>query len=154
MSWIKTNFLWMMYRNGWATKKDQEVVLAIRITKDAFNDILKNAVASTFKPDLYASKEDYEMAKLASQVRLQWDPDHDPNGKSVVRRAIQLGIRGEILQRFASGEIIESITDISEFVKEQHVLVKEGRLEELMIPEESVYAVEDEFTKKQIYVDT
>ena len=24
MSWIKTNFLWMMYRSGWATKKNQE----------------------------------------------------------------------------------------------------------------------------------
>ena len=25
MSWIKTNFLWMMYRSGWGTKPGQEV---------------------------------------------------------------------------------------------------------------------------------
>ena len=25
MSWIKPNFLWMMYRCGWATKEGQEV---------------------------------------------------------------------------------------------------------------------------------
>lgn len=24
MTWIKPSFLWMMYRSGWATKKDQE----------------------------------------------------------------------------------------------------------------------------------
>lgn len=24
MSWIKPNFLWMMYRSGWATKEGQE----------------------------------------------------------------------------------------------------------------------------------
>lgn len=29
MSWIKPNFLWMMYRCGWATKENQEVVLAV-----------------------------------------------------------------------------------------------------------------------------
>src|SRR5579872_7043022 len=28
MSWIKPNFLWMMYRSGWATKPDQHVILA------------------------------------------------------------------------------------------------------------------------------
>jgi len=26
MTWIKTNFLWMMYRSGWACKKNQEVI--------------------------------------------------------------------------------------------------------------------------------
>jgi Domain of unknown function (DUF4291) len=29
MSWIKPNFLWMMYRAGWAEKPNQEHILAI-----------------------------------------------------------------------------------------------------------------------------
>ncbi len=29
MSWIKPNFLWMMYRCGWAGKENQERVLAL-----------------------------------------------------------------------------------------------------------------------------
>jgi hypothetical protein len=44
MSWVKTNFLWMMYRCGWASKANQERVLAVRITRDAFNTILANAL--------------------------------------------------------------------------------------------------------------
>lgn len=28
MSWMKPNFLWMMYRSGWGTKENQEVTLA------------------------------------------------------------------------------------------------------------------------------
>src|SRR5665647_2460931 len=44
MSWIKPNFLWMMYRCGWATKPDQEVVLAVWIARDAFDEILSLAV--------------------------------------------------------------------------------------------------------------
>jgi hypothetical protein len=44
MSWIKPNFLWMMYRCGWASKEGQEVVLAIWIARAAFDEILAQAV--------------------------------------------------------------------------------------------------------------
>lgn len=30
MSWIKPNFLWMMFRSGWGTKEGQEVTLPLR----------------------------------------------------------------------------------------------------------------------------
>ena len=50
MSWIKPNFLWMMYRSGWGTKEDQEVTLAVRLRRDAFDEILGLAVHSTFVP--------------------------------------------------------------------------------------------------------
>src|ERR1700758_2929548 len=43
MSWIKPNFLWMMYRCGWASKKDQERVLAIWINKTHFEKIISCA---------------------------------------------------------------------------------------------------------------
>ena len=33
MSWIKPNFLWMMYRAGWATKEGQEHILAVRLRR-------------------------------------------------------------------------------------------------------------------------
>src|SRR5215471_18514732 len=48
MSWIKPNFLWMMYRCGWGTKEGQEVVLAVWLRRAAFDAILKEAVHSTF----------------------------------------------------------------------------------------------------------
>ena len=34
MSWIKPNFLWMMYRSGWATKPGQERVLAVWLDRE------------------------------------------------------------------------------------------------------------------------
>src|SRR4051812_10291895 len=43
MSWIKPNFLWMMYRCGWATKENQEMVLAIRLGRPGFDEILRRA---------------------------------------------------------------------------------------------------------------
>src|ERR687887_389011 len=44
MSWIKPNFLWMMYRSGWGTKEGQEVTLAISLRRNAFDSLLAKAV--------------------------------------------------------------------------------------------------------------
>src|SRR5688500_16930208 len=44
MTWIKPNFLWMMYRSGWGTKPEQEVILAVRLRRSAFGEILAQAV--------------------------------------------------------------------------------------------------------------
>src|SRR5690349_2623348 len=95
MSRIKPNFLWMMYRSGWGTKDGQEVTLAIWLRRAAFEEILLQAVPSSFTPDMYASHDDWQAAVARSAVRLQWDPDHDPHGRPLARRAIQLGLRGD-----------------------------------------------------------
>src|SRR5688572_14610926 len=48
MSWIKPNFLWMMYRSGWAAKENQERILAVRLKSRFFESLLERAVPSTF----------------------------------------------------------------------------------------------------------
>ena len=118
MSWIKPNFLWMMYRSGWGTKEGQEVTLAVRLRRDAFDEILRLAVHSTFVPEVYETDEAWKRAVAGSDVRLQWDPDHGPSGNPVERRAIQLGLRGDVLARYAR-EWLLGVEDISDFVAEQ-----------------------------------
>ena len=49
MTWVKPNFMWMMYRAGWATKENQERILAIKIKHEGFNKILTEAVHSSCK---------------------------------------------------------------------------------------------------------
>ena len=88
MSWVKPNFLWMMYRSGWGTKEGQEVTLAVWLWRAAFDAILRQAVHSTFVPEGYSNEADWRRAVAESSVRLQWDPDHDPIGDKVERRAI------------------------------------------------------------------
>lgn len=121
MSWIKPNFLWMMYRSGWGAKEGQEVILGLRVRRSFFDGVLAQAVASTYQPDRYASREAWKAAVDASEVRLQWDPDHDPQGGKLARRAVQLGLRGKILEAFAGRELLEVI-DMSSFVGEQRPL--------------------------------
>jgi hypothetical protein len=136
MTWIKPNFLWMMYRSGWGTKADQEVTLAVRLTRAGFESFLADAVPSSFVPALYATRGAWNEAVAASDVRLQWDPDHDPAGRPLERRAIQLGLRRGALERYATSALL-GIEDVSAFVAEQR-----GRApEELVVPRERVYPV-------------
>ena len=60
-----------------------------------------------------------KLAVKESQVRLQWYPDHDPKGTPLTRRAIQLGLRGSVLQEYGRKAIVE-IINMSEFVEAQH----------------------------------
>ncbi len=116
MSWIKPNFLWMMYRAGWASKPNQERILAIEISIQNFKHILESAVYSSYQPDIYQTQENWKTALEQSEVRLQWDPDHDPWGRKLERKAIQLGMKGDILEEFATKWVI-AIEDITDFVK-------------------------------------
>jgi Domain of unknown function (DUF4291) len=147
MSWIKTNFLWMMYRSGWGTKVHQEVILAIWIKRSAFDEILKAAVYSTYEPEIYSSKSEWQKALKGSEVRLQWDPDHNPSGAKLQRRAIQLGLRGTFLAAYARDWIVH-VENISEFVYQQRQSIQSNCVE-LITPRETVYPVADaEITQK------
>jgi hypothetical protein len=137
MSWVKPNFLWMMYRCDWASKPGQEAVLAVRLRRSFFDELLAAAVASSFEASGLASRDEWRRAVEASDVRLQWDADHDPLGKPLQRRAIQLGLRGRALARYGHEEAL-SIEDVTSFVKEQAQRLP-NELDALLVPEESVY---------------
>lgn len=141
MSWIKPNFLWMMFRSGWATKQDQEHVLAVRLKRSFFDELLRSNVPSTYDPKRFGTHERWRAAVESSEVRLQWDPDHDPLGRPVARRAVQLGLRGETLRNYATREIV-SIDDITAFVAEQRLRLRDD-LADLHLPEECVYRPSD-----------
>lgn len=149
MTWIKPNFLWMMYRNGWGTKEGQEVVLAIHLKRNSFETYLKNAVYSSFKPELYTSYDSWQKDVQKSNIRLQWDPDHDPYGSKLERRAIQIGLRKEFIKSYAQEDILE-IEDISEFVGEQYKLVTSQNLESLVIPKEKPLIFKDEVLNRYL----
>lgn len=149
MTWIKPNFLWMMYRNGWGTKEGQEVVLAIHLKLEAFERYLSKAVWSSYNSDIYTDREDWQTAVKSSSVRLQWDPDHDPYGKKLDRRAIQIGIRGEEIKQFAKEDILK-IEDISPFVAEQYKHVQNNDLDQLLIFEEKPFIFENQTINKHL----
>jgi hypothetical protein len=152
MSWIKPNFLWMMYRSGWGTKEHQEVTLGLRIRRVFFDSILAAAVPSSWDREQFATEAEWSQAVSRSSVRLQWDPDHNPSGAKLERRAIQLGLRGEILEAFGTRELIEVI-DLSEFVAEQRSTLSTNGTSALLTPRERVYRPADPSVAMQLRLD-
>lgn len=145
MSWIKPNFLWMMYRSDWGQSEGQEIVLALRIKRKFFDSLLTQAVPSSFDSQKFASRNEWVAAVEKSDVRLQWDPDHMPNGEKCERRAIQLGLRGATLEAYGKRELLEVI-DMSDFIAEQRQHIrdwKNGTNGTLLTPTENVYVSAD-----------
>jgi hypothetical protein len=142
MSWVKPNFLWMMYRSGWGTKENQETTLGLRIRRAFFDSVLAQAVPSSWDRDAFPTREEWQRAVSRSAVRLQWDPDHHPKGPKLDRRAIQLGLRGEVLRAFATTELVEVI-DLTAFVEEQRGQLASGGVAAIRTPCERVYRPND-----------
>jgi hypothetical protein len=141
MSWVKPNFLWMMYRSDWGRSLNQEVVLAVRLRRTFFDSLLAQAVPSSFDPAGFPDRRAWEAAGRSSDVRLQWDPDHTPSGQRCARRAIQLGLRGSALVAYSRSELLE-IIDMSDFVAEQRDNINHGAAN-LLTPVERVYLPRD-----------
>lgn len=142
MTWIKPSFLWMMYRSGWAEKENQEHILAIDIKRTGFEEILKNAVKSTYNDSMGISREEWQKLIKVSEVRCQFDPERDIYGNPQKDRTIQLGLRGEMLRKYVS-EYIVKITDITEEVRYMKTLRDSGILDTAILPVERDYPTEN-----------
>ncbi|UJR11744.1 hypothetical protein I4U23_015925 [Adineta vaga] len=164
MTWIKTSFLWMMYRSNWASRSNQQHILAIYLRRSAFDSYLARSVNSDID-DLASDQQpitsdDTNRIRLKGRVRLQWDPDHEPHGESTLgRRAIQLGLRQ--IDSFLDGRDILRIVDITSFVRNQYINAvaakrRRGRdqLDQLRIPIVHIYEPEDEQIRRHIQLDS
>jgi hypothetical protein len=150
MSWIKPGFLWMMYRSGWAIKANQEHILAISLPIDHFKTILSQATLTSFDKGYYESMDQWKNEKERTEVRLQWDPDHDPYGNKQERKAIQIGMKGEILKKFCT-EWITAIEDITGFVKNEYEKrFADHETIELDVPYEQVIHINEPSIEKRI----
>jgi hypothetical protein len=149
MTWIKPSFLWMMYRSGWATKPDQERVLAIKITRDGFEWALAHAALSHYQPGTYTSQEDWVEGKRTSSVRVQWDPERSVALAPLSHRAIQIGLSGNAVDRYLN-QWITTITDITPLAKRIHRHVRSGDLcaAQAEIPTERVYPLPESISAR------
>ncbi|WP_210429392.1 DUF4291 domain-containing protein [Paenibacillus dendritiformis] len=100
MTWIKPSFLWMMYRSGWGTKKDQERVLSINIVREGFDFILSRAVLTKYKSKIHSTPAEWKSKLKNSEIRCQWDPDRDIYGNKLEKKAIQLGLTGGAVNQY------------------------------------------------------
>src|SRR5207245_1614024 len=106
------------------------------------DSLLAQAVQFSYYEGHFATREAWQRALAESSARLQWDPDHDPSGAKLERRAIQLGLRGQVLAAFGKHELLEVI-NMTEFVNEQRSRVASSALAGLLTPVEREYVPSD-----------
>ncbi|CAN5281165.1 DUF4291 domain-containing protein [soil metagenome] len=140
MTWIKPSFCWMMYRSGWATKKDQERVLAIKIKRHGFDWALRHSCLSHFDPLLYSTYEEWKQKLKVAPVRIQWDPERDINLNQLKTRAIQIGLSDISVHKYIQDWTVE-ITDITVICREIKCLIDQNKTIEAkeFLPKEIIY---------------
>lgn len=144
MTWIKPGFMWMMYRSGWATKENQENILAIWIKKEDILKILNESVLSNYSDLEYKNEEEWKVMMKESNVRIQWDPDHDEYGNNLARKAIQIGLKDETLAKF-NHEYIQRVEDITKFVEAQRVHKTMYKCKHFLVPKERIIHFGDSY---------
>ncbi len=140
MTWIKPSFLWMMYRCGWASKTNQEHVLAIDIKRPGFDYMVKNAIPSTYIGERFKSRLDWQISLNNSDIICQWDPERDIFGNALDCRSIQIGIRGKVLYSYVNQWIV-SIEDITNYVLELKSKVDLKQDITPLLPKEDIYYI-------------
>jgi hypothetical protein len=139
-TWIKPSFCWMMYRSGWATKKNQGNILAIDITHQGFNWALKNSCLSHFDNNTYQDYEDWRKEKNKAPVIIQWDPERDIFSNKLNYRSIQIGLMPNAAGLYAN-EWILKVTDVTDLVIKIKSLIDNKKMAEAseLLPVEENY---------------
>ncbi|MBT28547.1 MAG: hypothetical protein CMO01_02720 [Thalassobius sp.] len=147
ITWIKPSFCWVLRRTKYATKNRMQGIARIKISHEAFLEILNQSVETMWNENLYPNQDNWQTEINKSDVIHQWDPERDVIGKRLNRQAIQIGIRGEVIKKYVSDYII-GVEDVSQLVREIGAVKKKGSSKYPEIPEEKEYAISDELFKK------
>ena len=148
MTWIKPSFLWLMKRSHWATKSNQNHILAIRIKCDFWEYLLQQSIHTD--PTLSAHKngehwfESFENAK----VHIKWDPERNLHGTKLELHSIQIEISRFLIQAF-NNTAIHSIQDITPLVNKMAQFRRLGQYKhaEKLLPKQRIYPLNDALKK-------
>ncbi|HEY7348254.1 MAG TPA: DUF4291 domain-containing protein [Ktedonobacterales bacterium] len=142
MTWIKPSFLWMMERSNWGRKPGQEYILAIRITRQGWEEALSQAVLTTPDSGIYRDADEWRSQQKQALVNIQWDPERTIHGASLPYRSIQVGLSRHIIEKYVSEWTLE-IRNATPLVRKISALLKAGETSKAqdLLPKERVYPV-------------
>lgn len=136
-----------MYRSGWASKENQERILAIKIKRSGFEWALENSCLSHFDKVIHSSYDTWKETLKNSPVRIQWDPEKDIFLQPLDYRSIQIGLSGIVVEKYINDWIVQ-VDDITENCKYIHQLVNEGKINQAkdILPCEQPYPLPENLT--------
>jgi len=140
MTWIKPSFLWLMQRSNWAEKANQNYILAIRISREFWEELLNEGVLTNPDKLIYKNGQDWDKKFKNAKVHIQWDPERSLRGSKLEIRSIQVGVSRFLIEKYNEKGIIE-ISDLTPLVKKINNLRKQGKYKEAkkLLPPEKIY---------------
>lgn len=136
----------MAYRSGYASKHGQEHVLAIEITREGFEWALRHACLSHASNGASEAEVRAWTEKMKkSPVRVQWDPERDLWGRPLGWRSLQVGLKGEAVERYIEQWIV-GIRDVTELMHDVSRRVDLGDVEgaRTLLPIEDVFGLPED----------
>ncbi len=143
MTWIKPSLLWLMERSNWGLKPGQEMILAIRITRQGWEEALSQAVLTAHDPRVYRDYADWQTQFAQALVHVQWDPERTIRGKRLSARSIQVGLSRHISEKYVNEWTLE-IRDSTPLVRKIYDLLQAGQEARArnFLPQERVYELD------------
>ncbi|WP_207939262.1 DUF4291 domain-containing protein [Actinomadura darangshiensis] len=126
MTWIKPSFLWLMARSDWARKSGQQTILAVRISREGWEEALSLAVPTDPDHRVFRSSDEWRRRFAQAVVHVQWDPERSLHGRKLEARSIQIGLSRHIIDRYVDDWIL-SIEDQTPLAHKIHKLLKAGK---------------------------
>lgn len=151
MTWIKPSFLWLMHRSNWGPKKKpgQERTLAVRISREGWEEALSLAVHTSPVSSVYPDSDTWRAIFRQARVHVQWDPERSLRGAALPYRSIQIGVSRQLIRRFAEDWIVR-IEDLSPLVVKIRNLLRSRQAEQArrFPPPERVYPVPADLARR------
>jgi hypothetical protein len=149
MTWIKPSFLWLMERSNWGQKPNQEHILAVRITREGWEEALSLGVLTSYESKIHASYTSWQQQFEHAHVHIQWDPDRSLRGADLGYNAIQVGLSRHVIERFVNEWVVE-IVDYTARTKKIRDLLRTGRAEQAkrLLPSERLYPIKPEIARR------
>jgi Domain of unknown function (DUF4291) len=149
MTWIKPSFLWLMERSNWGLKPGQETILAVRITRQGWEEALSQAVLTAYDPRVYRDYTDWQTQFEQALVHVQWDPERTIRGKHLSIRSIQVGLSRSIIEKYVNAWAVE-IRDYTPLARKIYGLLQAGEEAKArsFLPKERVYELDPVLARK------
>lgn len=149
MTWIKPSLLWLMVRSHWATRRGQERILQIQISRSGWDKALELGVLTYFEPRVHHSNRQWREDFGKALVHIQWDPERSLRGATLPVNSIQVGLSRHIIDQYVN-EWIVGIDDMTDQIQKIRNLCLAGKSERArrFLPKERVYPIEDLVARK------
>ncbi len=105
----------LLWRCAWATRPGRERILAVRLRRTAFDELLLRAVPGDNDPSVYASAGAWRLATRFATALVSWHPDRDVRGEPQPWDTARFGLREALLHAF-SREWVLGVEDVTPWV--------------------------------------